>query len=328
MLDTDRTSLVMSDDGSTVAFAVSSNKSNTGGPDYDWPSPQLHVLDGQTGKVLWVFDLRSQGINSSSPGVSITRHGEFIAFSNQAVTYVLNRKDGSLRGPAVNKGVDAPCHICPMGVYIAWGFTEAHIARWNATIGSYVDRWVFPGKDENGTQWYVVGAVSSVNGGGSQADGCLASFGWIKAGGARQARVDVYSMLNGKKYWTWLSSEDVQVQTEPYLSMHMNFVAVGHWGSDDDTDPQTLLFNLASPTPLFSYVSPGSMFDVQVAVDDALIPTFLDGAEDYESAPTPPVHAIRSPDAPTNVYVTSGGKHVHASVMGNGGDAYGFLVTI
>jgi hypothetical protein len=65
------------------------------------------VLDGQTGKRLFVFDLYSKGIPNLGMTLSITRHGEYIAFNNGNITYVLNR-DGTLRGTPVDKVNNLP----------------------------------------------------------------------------------------------------------------------------------------------------------------------------------------------------------------------------
>lgn len=71
-------------------------------------SAQLHVLNGQTGQLLFVYDLFSQGIALDELTVSITRRGEFIAFTNGVYTWVLVTATGKLRAPVVNKGFGGP----------------------------------------------------------------------------------------------------------------------------------------------------------------------------------------------------------------------------
>jgi hypothetical protein len=153
----------MSDDGSTVAFAFMSNVS--AGVEYDVYSAQLVVLDGQSGKLLYSRDLRNID-PYVTPSASISRHGEYVAFSNGLKVYIINR-DGTNRGQPVDKQSLGFTHICPMGTFIVWGGLEAHIAKWNATANTYTDKFVISGRDSKGIEWFANSLATTINGGGS-----------------------------------------------------------------------------------------------------------------------------------------------------------------
>jgi len=55
----------------------------------------------------------------------------------------------------------------------------------------------------------------------------------------------------------------------------------------------------SNSTPIFTYVTPGSMFGVDLVVEDA-----------------------------QTLYFTVAGKHTPANIMGNGGDAYAWKITL
>ncbi len=70
---------------------------------------------------------------------------------------------------------------------------------------------------------------------------------------------------------------------------------VGTWGSSNATSPTVALFEAnGKHAPVATYCTPGSVFSVDILTDSR------NG----------------------NVYVTSSGKHVHANMMGDGGDLY------
>jgi len=84
-----------------------------------------------------------------------------------------------------------------------------------------------------------------------------------------------------------------------YMSAHLNYVAVATWGSFNEAanpSPQIILFNDKSNATMLSYITPGSMFAIDVFADAS------------------------------NVWVTAAGKHVQANTFGNGGDFFVFSV--
>lgn len=68
--------------------------------------------------------------------------------------------------------------------------------------------------------------------------------------------------------------------------------------------PTVVLLKAGADAPVFEYITPGSMF----AVDVNVVPG-----------------AAGSPDT---VYLAAAGKAVPANTMGNGGDAYGWTITV
>ena len=73
------------------------------------------------------------------------------------------------------------------------------------------------------------------------------------------------------------------------------------WGNDGDV-PTVVLLKTTSDVPLFTYVTPGSMMAVDLNV-------VTGGARDV-------------------VYLAAAGKAVPANRMGNGGNAYGWKLTV
>jgi len=317
----------MSDDGSTVAFAVFSTHNSSGGPDYPSATSQLHVLNGQTGQLLFIYDLHDYTTTKSMMlHVSMSRHGEYIAFGAYNLVYVLEKATGKLRGDPFDKTYQVPVQICPMGVFLVGGYQDGFVAKWDATSKSYVVQFTVPGQDSEGNVWMQQYAATSVNGGGSNPDGCLVAFAWMAFPYVDQVRVTVHNLLTGKTYWEW-KSDNIVGQTIPMVSFHMGYLAVSHWGDEHGRSPTVFLFNLKSNVPVWNVTTPGSPFDVEVLVDSAKVPP-LDDYKTYEEMPKLVLDS-QAPTAGTDVvYVTAAGKAVHASIMGRGGDAYAWQLTL
>jgi hypothetical protein len=76
-----------------------------------------------------------------------------------------------------------------------------------------------------------------------------------------------------------------------------SFIAVCSNGDSLNTNPEIQVFHRGGPTPLLTVDTPGSMFDVDVALGPG-----------------------------GGVYVAACGKHVHANALGRGGDLYSLRV--
>jgi hypothetical protein len=320
-VDQTYTVLQISDDGSTVGYAVMSNYSQSGGF-YPSPTNQLHLLNAQTGQLLFIYDL-GPSIPASGGGISSDRHGATWAYTVGAIVYIINSPSGTLRTAPINKGYASATNICPMGTFLTYGYEDAVVAKWNSTTLVYDTVLTISGND----QWIVWTSATSVNGGGSMPNGCLVSFGWTNYA-AKRVRVDVYSMLNYNKYWTWYSSPDVEVQNMPILSMHMNYVSVATWGDSKALTPTVLLFNLLSNVTVFNYTTPGSMFDIEVLFNNATIPSSMNNDEYLGLVPYKNVAIPESGASYDLIFLIAAGKHVAASEFGNGGDAYAFQLLI
>ncbi len=120
-------------------------------------------------------------------------------------------------------------------------------------------------------------------------------------------RVDLYLLTAtgaGTNLWTFISPTSPDDQLIPSdMALSGNYLAVSTWGDASESTlacPQVYLFGTGSSTPLFSYITPGSMFAVDVL-----------------AIPSPTLNM-------TDVWVAASGKSVHANVMGAGGDFYVF----
>jgi len=245
-----------------------------------------------------------------------------MAFTNAGQTpqvYVLTNA-GTLRCPAIDLVFGTPVQMCAMGAFLTTGSESAEIYQWNEANNNYDVIFNIPITD-----WYFWTSVTSVNG-GSQPQGCLAAFGYSNAQ-VTQLRVDVYSMLSGDLFMSWIGPLNVEGQTMPTLSFHMNYLGVGSWGDVNGGVPQILLFdvtaNTTSNVPIFTYNTPGSMFGIEIEVAGAPYPPL--NVHSYNYTTTVPSPLFASDDV---INLIAGGKHVHASEFGNGGDAFAFVIEV
>ena len=80
--------------------------------------------------------------------------------------------------------------------------------------------------------------------------------------------------------------------------MYKKVISVSLWGNEGDL-PTVVLLQGGSNTPLFEYVTPGSMFAVDVNVVGR-----------------------------NTVYLAAAGKAVPANEFGNGGNAFGWKISV
>ena len=98
----------------------------------------------------------------------------------------------------------------------------------------------------------------------------------------------------------WVSTTNPSLQENPTLRLDGDYIAVSLWGNDGDV-PTVVLLKKDSDTPLFTYVTPGSMFAVDLNVV-----------------------AGSGGDV---IYLAAAGKAVPANTMGNGGNAFGWKIS-
>ena len=91
-----------------------------------------------------------------------------------------------------------------------------------------------------------------------------------------------------------LCSND-NLQTNPVIKMDADYCGVALWGDRDDV-PTAVVLRAGSSDAVFSYVTPGSMFAVDLVEQQG------------------------------QLYFSVGGKHTPANVMGEGGDAYTWVI--
>ena len=251
-------------------------------------APVVWGLSGQTGKVLWT----QGGVDSSQYGgtVKVSARGNYIAYSRADDTVeVLDARTGVSRGIAISEGWNTPAELSDDGSLLAFsGQDRAAIYAYDAATAGYKLKYDLT-PSGGSSAWYSVSTSVSSDGSGAE-DKELACFGFIGAG-ALTARVLVVSMVSGAVLSDYTSATNDQLQTNPTVRMDGKYCGVSLWGDRDDV-PTAVLLAANSSKPAFTYVTPGSMFGVDVVVDG------------------------------TAVYFSVAGKHVPANTMGNGGDAY------
>lgn len=280
----------LSDDASTVAMSAFVN-TTTG------VFAKLAVLDAQTGKVIFTHETPATYLW----GVSMSDTGAFVAMSvnNQAQIYDVDKQ--ILRASvSLDTAWVAPAAISAGGDYVAVaGADRSFVYQWNGNQYALSQTLV-----PTGGQWYA-SAVDLQSFIPENEAGEIVSILW-RDGPALTVRVTSFSLSTGKVLVDWTSSSNTRLQNTGAISGAGPYVAVGLWGDAGATTSPTivLLKSVAGQTatqPLFSYVTPGSMFGIDVSYN-----------------------TVGSTD---NVWVVSGGKHVHANIMGAGGDAFAFQIT-
>lgn len=265
----------ISDDGSTVAFSA-------------------YVAQGaKTIGTMWSIDAQSGAVRYSktldpavAPGgpVQTSEFGSWIAWSTGAGVMIVDGKTGNVRDTIAQGGTQAA--ISDSGDYVAFAANDVYIYQWNAATGKYA---VAFQPAPSGGPWYGTSAAISSDGSGA-ADKETVTVGFINAN-ALQARVIIYSMVTGAVLQDYLSPTNAQLQTYPTVRATGDYACVSLWGDQDDV-PTAIVLSANSATPVFTYVTPGSMFGVDCVVDTA--------------ASTP------SNDV---VYFAVAGKHVPANVV-------------
>ena len=186
------------------------------------------------------------------------------------------------------------------GDFVAWaGEDKGTIMKWDAVNLQYTLAFsITPPTGE----WYATSASISSDGSGAE-ESELVTYGWITAN-ALQARVTIYSMVTGRLLTDYISPANTQLQTFPTVRMSGNYAGVSLWGDNDDV-PTAIVLSATKPTPIFTYITPGSMFGIDLCIDK--------GA----SSPTQ-----------DTVYFTVAGKKTPANTMGNGGDAFAWRIIV
>jgi len=286
LYDSDRF-IDLSDDGSTLAFSAWTVQGKTN-------TAQLWVWDAQTGKLRFNKNL---GTASDAGGpVQTSKNGTWIAWTSGDSVLIINGLTGAVRD-TIQMGWNTQAQISDSGDYVTFaGEDTGYIYTWNAANQQYT---VAYQPTVTGT-WYSISCALSSDGSGT-AENELVTFSWIDAE-ALTARATMYSMVNGQLLTDYTTPKNAQLQTSPTVRMDGNYAGLCLWGDNDDV-PTAVVLQAGKSTPVFTYVTPGSMFGVDIVVDKAA------------STPTS-----------DTIYFTVAGKHVPANVMGNGGDAYAWSI--
>jgi hypothetical protein len=105
--------------------------------------------------------------------------------------------------------------------------------------------------------------------------------------------IRVHNLQNGQAIWSYSYRQGTGYQdlpTDVDISADGNWFAVGSWGDQGNQNGEAVVFNRWYPTPYFELNMAGSCFSLDLSSDGE--------------------------------YLLAAGKHVHANVFGNGGDAY------
>ena len=286
LYDDDR-NIDISDDGSTVAFSgfVTSGATTLA---------TMWIIDGQSGNVLF------SKTNANGGPVQLSENGTYVAWTVGDSVIVYETATGTVRD-TIAMGWNTQAELSDSGDYLAFAGDDAgYIYNWDATNNQY--KLAYTVVPPNGGTWYSISCAISSDGSGTN-NGELVTFSFID-GQALSARILIYSMVSGQLLTDYTTPKNAQLQTNPTVRMDRNYAGVCLWGDNDDV-PTAIVLQAGSSNPVFTYVTPGSMFGVDIVVDATA------------STPTQDV-----------IYFSVAGKHVPANVMGNGGDAYSWQIVV
>lgn len=262
-------------------------------------TPRAYGLDAQTGKLLFVKNL---GINQPSAvsSVSVSSTGAYIAYSYGATVYVLTRT-GTQRANVTLVEANIPAAISDDGSYLVAGAPSTFdIWAWTAATASY--KLVRSLQPTGTTAWYPTDfafsdTVATVA--GSAGDRALAAVAWMD-GEALTVRITMYNVSSGALVADWTSATNAKLQNQAIIRLDGDMAVAACWGDSDDI-PTVVVLQAGSNTPVFTAITTGSMFGVDVAVTSVN------------------EHA-------TTAVVVAAGKAVPANMFGNGGQSFAWQV--
>lgn len=245
------------------------------------------------------------GVKLGQGSIEITNTGNFVLFVNEqgvptpntAMAYIIDASTGILRGN-ITIPFFITAAVSDSGDYVVVGDESvAHVWLWSASAGAYAPAYdITPPSGPRG--WIPWDVVMST---GSDATEMIV-LGCI-AGDVLSVQVSAYALVGGALLTSWVSPINTKLQENPTLRADGAYIGVSLWGDSGETGyPTVVLLKAGSNTPLFSYVTPGSMFAVDLAVSSAA------GSD--------------------TVLLTAAGKAVPANEFGNGGNAYAWSVVV
>jgi hypothetical protein len=304
---------------------------------------RAYLLNGQTGKVNWVYDLGTRE-KAGQGDIAIGReyvmfiNEDSLPYPNSAQLHVLSVASGTLRSE-----VQVPFFIAGAisddGRYVAvQNFThlkgsEPWVMEWDAASSAYtlLHRLALPPDGTEYDLWDIaIGTVGTAP---------YVALGFISAiPSALLLRVAAFDMANGTLLTDWSAPHNTQLQNNPTIRTDGKYMGLGLWGNNGDA-PTAVVLEAGSNEPLFTAVSPGSMFSVDIALEGATL--FLSTAGKHvvsgssrvtRASPlilTSPPFLFLHTHKHTHTFTCSH-THTHwhtlfflkpANEMGNGGDA-------
>lgn len=268
--------LVVSQDASTIALAVTMQN-----PQF----ARLYCFTPDSSVPFATFDAAPGGF---ARNIDITPDGHYVAFISLADAIVYDCFAQTLRWSGSMGASNDPIAISGDGNYLAYGWMSLVVRQWNGT--AYAPLWTTPG----GGFWIRTCRFSG--------DSSTMAAGWYNSSTYLQNKIQLYEMPSQTPLWTHLynigvgANQDIPAVIE--MTADGGYFVVGSWGDAGNTNPEIQIYEHASPTPIYTVDTPGSVFCGDIA-----------SAGDY-------------------LYVAAGGKHIHANTQGRGGDFYSIRVTI
>ena len=222
---------------------------------------RAYALDGQSGAVLWFFDL-GPTIQAGQGDIQITADGSWVLFVNEngqptpntATAYVLNGATGAQRGANITVPFFITAAISDSGDYVAVGDDGfLHLLAWEADIGAYTDaptpRLTPPQGAEGWIPWDLQMST------GSDSDEYVIC-GAI-SGDVYTVQVTAWGVVNGSQILNWVSATNAdKLQENPSLRADGAYIGVSLWG-DNGNDPTVVLLKVGAENPVFNFTSPG-----------------------------------------------------------------------
>jgi hypothetical protein len=218
--------------------------------------------------------------------------------------------------------------------------SEPWVMEWDAASSAYtlLHRLALPPDGTEYDLWDIaIGTVGTAP---------YVALGFISAiPSALLLRVAAFDMANGTLLTDWSAPHNTQLQNNPTIRTDGKYMGLGLWGNNGDA-PTAVVLEAGSNEPLFTAVSPGSMFSVDIALEGATL--FLSTAGKHvvsgssrvtRASPlilTSPPFLFLHTHKHTHTFTCSH-THTHwhtlfflkpANEMGNGGDAYGWKITL
>ena len=269
------------------------------------PTARVYSIAGQTGKVEWMYDL-GPSVKLGQGQVQISTDGAWVLFVNEQGTPTPNTAEAFIIDGATGKLRDSviipffiTAAISDSGDYVAVGDDPAvHVWKWDAGALKYAPAYdLSPPPQAVGTiPWDVQMST------GSDATE-MVIIGYI-SGDVKTVQVSAFALPNATLLTNWVSATNTKLQENPTLRADADYIGVSLWGDEGEKGyPSVVLLKKGQDTSVFEYVTPGSMFAIDVNV--------VSGGAGGDT-----------------VFLAAGGKHVPANEFGNGGDCFAWEITV
>jgi len=277
----------VSDDGTTIAAVVNR---------YTASGLRGRLLLFASGSGTPIADVALPDGGASA--LAITPDGAFVAIYCWPYIHVFDRQANALRwSGSAYSGNDALA-ISGDGQYIAWGWSNLYLRRWNGSTyaplwqtsksGFYVTECALsPNNDRLAVAWYNNATYDENLIEMYDLPGHALQWEFFYGGGSQPAHAPAFDPPREPP------RDPTEIVSEMVFSPEGSFLAASSWGS---TYPEIHAFAVDSPTPLAAFDTPGSMFDVDICPAGGF------------------------------VALTACGKHTHAQISGRGADLYSLAI--